>query len=327
MMVVSKARRSLMLAAGIAWGAPQVAAQSYPARPIRIIVPTTPGGGYDNLGRMVAERLSPELGNVGVVVENRTGGGTLVGTQAAAAAAPDGYTLVVGGLANMALNAGLYRNPQYDPATDFIPIALVASFSYCLVARKDLPQNSLAELIAFGKANPGKLIMATGGTGSGQHVAAVMLRKLAGIDMVEVPYKGAQAAYTDLVGGRVDLFFDNTTTAQPLIEAGRVKPIATSGSRRDASLPNVPTAVEAGLAGMELESWLGIFAPARTPAPVVDRLRSAMAVVARQPELRKRLEGGGWRMLDMSTADTERYVKAEAERWPRFLREAGISGE
>lgn len=320
-------RRRLMLAAGLALSVPPLAAQTYPSRPIRIIVPTTPGGGYDNLGRLVAERLSPELGGVGVVVENRTGGGTLVGTQAAAAATPDGYTLVVGGLANMALNAGLYRNPQYDPANDFIPISLVASFSYCLVARKDLQHNSLADLIAFGRANPGKLIMATGGTGSGQHVAAVMLRKLAGIEMVEVPYKGAQAAYTDLVGGRVDLFFDNTTTAQPLIEAGRIKAIATSGSRRDASLPNVPTAIESGLAGMELESWLGIFAPAKTPVSVIERLRAAMAVVSKQPDLRKRLEGGGWRMLDMSTADTERYVRSEAERWPRFLREAGISGE
>lgn len=320
-------RRRLLLAAGAAVAAPAVVAQSFPSRPIKIIVPTTPGGGYDNLGRMVAERLSPELGGIGVVVENRTGGGTLVGTQAAATAVPDGYTLVVGGLANMALNAGLYRNPQYDPATDFVPIGLVASFSYCLVARKDLPLQSLPELIAYGRANPGKLIMATGGTGSGQHVAAVMLRKLAGMNMVEVPYKGAQAAYTDLVGGRVDLFFDNTTTAQPLIEAGRVKAIATSGTRRDASLPNTPTAIESGLAGMELESWLGIFAPARTPAPVVERLRAAVANVSRQPELRKRLEGGGWRMLDMSMADTERYVRAEAERWPKFLREAGISGE
>lgn len=326
-MSLNNARRNLAIAALAGITSPGLYAQTYPSRPIRIIVPTTPGGGYDNLGRMVAEKLSPELGGVGVVVENRTGGGTLVGTQAAAAAAPDGYTLVVGGLANMALNSGLYRNPQYDPVTDFIPIALVASFSYCLVARKDLAQNSLAELIAFGKSNPGKLIMATGGTGSGQHVAAVMLRKLAGIDMVEVPYKGAQAAYTDLVGGRVDLFFDNTTTAQPLVEAGRIKAIATSGARRDASMPGVPTAVEAGLAGMELESWLGIFAPARTPAAVVERLRTAMAAVSRQPDLRKRLEGGGWRMLDMSAADTERYVRAEAQRWPKFLREAGISGE
>jgi tripartite-type tricarboxylate transporter receptor subunit TctC len=264
---------------------------------------------------------------VGVVVENRTGGGTLVGTQVAAAAAPDGYTLVVGGLANMALNGGLYKNPQYNPATDFIPITLVASFSYCLVARRDLPQSTLAELLAYARANPGKLNMATGGTGSGQHVAAVMLRRLGNIQMVEIPYKGAQAAYTDLVGGRVDLFFDNTTTAQPLIEAGRIKPIATSGSQRDKSLPGVPTATEAGLPGMVLESWLGIFAPARTPPAAVNRLREAMSRVVAQPDLRKRLEDGGWRMLDQDAASTEQFVRAEAERWPTFLREAGISGE
>jgi tripartite-type tricarboxylate transporter receptor subunit TctC len=322
----NQARRSVMIGSAAALASPWLHAQAYPSRPVRIIVPTTPGGGYDNLGRLVAERLSPELG-VGVVVENRTGGGTLVGTQVAAAAAPDGYTLVVGGLANMALNAGLYKNPQYNPATDFIPITLVASFSYCLVARRDLPQSTLAELLAYARANPGKLNMATGGTGSGQHVAAVMLRRLGNIQMVEIPYKGAQAAYTDLVGGRVDLFFDNTTTAQPLIEAGRIKPIATSGSQRDKSLPGVPTATEAGLPGMVLESWLGIFAPARTPPAAVNRLREAMSRVVAQPDLRKRLEDGGWRMLDQDAASTEQFVRAEAERWPTFLREAGISGE
>ena len=322
----NQARRSVMIGSAAALASPWLHAQAYPSRPVRIIVPTTPGGGYDNLGRLVAERLSPELG-VGVVVENRTGGGTLVGTQVAAAATPDGYTLVVGGLANMALNAGLYKNPQYNPVTDFIPIALVASFSYCLVARRDLPQSTLAELLAYARANPGKLNMATGGTGSGQHVAAVMLRRLGNIQMVEIPYKGAQAAYTDLVGGRVDLFFDNTTTAQPLIEAGRIKPIATSGSQRDKSLPGVPTATEAGLPGMVLESWLGIFAPARTPPAAVNRLREAMSRVVAQPDLRKRLEDGGWRMLDQDAASTEQFVRAEAERWPTFLREAGISGE
>jgi tripartite-type tricarboxylate transporter receptor subunit TctC len=322
----NQARRSVMIGSAAALASPWLHAQAYPSRPVRIIVPTTPGGGYDNLGRLVAERLSPELG-VGVVVENRTGGGTLVGTQVAAAATPDGYTLVVGGLANMALNAGLYKNPQYNPVTDFIPIALVASFSYCLVARRDLPQSTLAELLAYARANPGKLNMATGGTGSGQHVAAVMLRRLGNIQMVEIPYKGAQAAYTDLVGGRVDLFFDNTTTAQPLIEAGRIKAIATSGSQRDKSLPGVPTATEAGLPGMVLESWLGIFAPARTPPAAVNRLREAMSRVVAQPDLRKRLEDGGWRMLDQDAASTEQFVRAEAERWPTFLREAGISGE
>jgi tripartite-type tricarboxylate transporter receptor subunit TctC len=324
--VLNRTRRQLVVGSATALASPALFAQAYPNRPVRIIVPTTPGGGYDNLGRWVSEKLSPELG-VGVVIENRTGGGTLVGTQVAAAAAPDGYTLVVGGLANMALNGGLYKNPQYDAAADFVPIALVASFSYCLVARRDLPQNTLAELLAYARANPGKLNMATGGTGSGQHVAAVMLRRLANIQMVEIPYKGAQAAYTDLVGGRVDLFFDNTTTAQPLIEAGRIKAIATSGTRRDASLPNVPTATEAGLDGLVLESWLGIFAPSRTPAAVVSRLREAMAKVSAAPDLRKRLEDGGWRMLDLDPASTERFVRAEAERWPKFLREAGISGE
>ena len=300
-------------------------APEWPSRPVRFIVPYPPGGPTDIMGRIVAQAVQGPLGQP-FVVENRAGANGLIGSEQAARAVPDGGTFLVNASAHVIV-PHLTPNMPIDVLADFAPVTNIAAVPLWLVVNPALPVRSVAEFIAYARANPGKLNMATGGTGSGQHVAAVMLRRLGNIQMVEIPYKGAQAAYTDLVGGRVDLFFDNTTTAQPLIEAGRIKAIATSGSQRDKSLAAVPTAIEAGLAGMVLESWLGIFAPARTPPAAVSRLREAMTRVVAQPDLRKRLEDGGWRMLDQDAASTEQFVRAEAERWPTFLREAGISGE
>ena len=302
------------------------AAQTYPAKPVRIIVPSAPGGGYDFIGRLAAERFSQEFGQ-GFVVENRVGAGTLVGTQAAAAAPADGYTLLVGGLANMAFNLGLHKDLRYDPVADFTPIAMVGAFTYALVGRRDLAPSTLRELIELARANPGKLTIATSGIGTGQHVSAVLLKRLANIDLLQIAYKGAQPAYIDLLGGRVDLFFDNTTTARPFIADGRVKPFVTSGSVRDALLPNVPTGREAGLEELVLDSWLGLFAPARTPKPIVELLRNSTIKMVQASETRKRLEANGWRIISMSSAETEAFVRSEAEKWPRFLQQAGIRPE
>ena len=301
-------------------------AQEYPSRIVHIIVPSAPGGGYDVIGRLVAERLSPQLGQP-FVVENRAGGGTLVGTQAVAAAAPDGYTLLVGGLANMAFNPGLHKDLRYDPGRDFAPVAIVGAFTYALIGRKDLPAASLEELIGYARANPGKLAIATSGIGTGQHVSALMLKRFAGIDVLTVQYKGAQPAYLDLLAGRVDLFFDNTTTARPFIADGRVKVYVTSGSQRDALLPDVPTASEAGLRELVLDSWIGLFAPAKTSPAVIERLRSAIGKALVEPDVRRRLEANGWRILSMSVEETRAFVKREAEKWPAFLHQAGIRPE
>ena len=301
-------------------------AQGFPTKPVRIIVATAPGGGYDFIGRTIGEKLSQDLGQA-FIVENRTGAGSLVGTQAAASAPADGYTILVGGLANMAFNAGLYKEPRYNAVTDFAPIAMIGSFTYTLVARKDLPPSSLHEVIEFARKNPGKLTIATAGTGTGQHVAALLLKQLAKLDIVEVPYKGAQPAYTDLLGGRVDLFFDNTTTVRPFVADGRVKPIITSGSKRDALMPDVATAREAGLEGLVLDSWIGLFVPAKTPAPVIDKLRDATNKAVQAPDTRKGLESNGWQVISMSPADTEKFVRSEADKWRKFLQQAGIKAE
>jgi len=295
-------------------------------RPVRIIVPSTPGGGYDFIGRVLAERLPRELGQT-FIVDNRAGAGTLLGTQIAAAATPDGYTLVVGGLANIAFNPGLYQKPGYDPVKDFTPVALVGSFSYALVGRGDLQQSSVKELVSFARANPGKLTMASGGTGSGQHVAGVLLRRLANIDIVTIQYKGAQPAYLDLIAGRIDLFFDNTTTALPFVKSGRVKALVISGAAREPLLPDVPTGKEAGLDGLLLESWIGLFAPAKAPRAVIQRLRDSVGKVMQEPDLRNRMEASGWRILSMPPKETEDFVRAEVQKWPAFLREAGVKAQ
>ncbi len=227
----------------------------------------------------------------------------------------------------MAFNPGLHKDLRYDPVADFTPIAMVGAFTYALVGRRDLPPSTLRQLIDFARANPGKLTIATSGIGTGQHVSAVLLKRLANIDLLQIAYKGAQPAYIDLLAGRVDLFFDNTTTARPFIADGRVKPLATSGSVRDALLPGVPTGREAGLEGLVLDSWLGLFAPARTPKAIVELLRNSTIRFVQSSETRKRLEANGWRIISMSSAETEAFVKSEAEKWPRFLQQAGIKAE
>ena len=315
-----------LIAASLALLASLASAQDYPNRTVRIIVPSAPGGGYDVIGRLLAERLSPDLGQA-FVVENRPGGGTLVGTQAVAAAAPDGYTLLIGGLANMAFNPGLHKEVRYDPVKDFVPVAMVGAFTYALVARKDLPAVNLRQLIDFAHTNPGKLSIATSGIGTGQHVSALMLKRFANVDLLEVQYKGAQPAYIDLLAGRVDLFFDNTTTARPFIADGRVKAYVTSGSVRDSLLPDVPTAAEAGLPDLVLDSWLGLFAPAKTPQSVIERLRGATLKGLADPAVRRRLEATGWRIISMSPEETRDFVKREAEKWRALLRQAGIQPE
>jgi tripartite-type tricarboxylate transporter receptor subunit TctC len=317
---------ALLLALGSTLVQAQTSTSVFPNKPIKLIVPTAAGGGYDNIGRLLAEKLGSELGN-SWVVENRTGAGTVVGTQAAVRATPDGYTLLVGGLANIAFNPGLYEKLPYNPTTDLIPIALVGSFSYTLVSNKDFAHSSLREVIDFAKANPGKLTVAHGGVGTGQHVAAALLKSLAKIDILEVPYKGAQAAYTDLLGGRVDLFFDNTSTVRPFVDAGRTKAVVTSSSARESLLPQVPTGQEAGLPGLVLESWIGLFAPANTPPAAIDKLRAAVSNVMQTTDIRKRLEGSGVRPLSMNAKDTEKFVKTETEKWTQFLRQAGIKAE
>ncbi len=304
--------------APLAW-----AQAAYPNRPLRVIVPQPPGGGFDFVARALAERLGRQIGQ-SVVVENKTGSGTLVGTEAAAQAAPDGYTLLMGSVSNIALNMGLYDKLSYDSLRDFEPVGLAVSYSYTLMARADLPFASLKDVVAYAKANPGKLTYASAGNGSGQHVLAAALWHLAGVNVVHVPYRGAQAAYMDLLGGRVDLFFDLSSTARAQIEGGKLKPLALSGAERNPMHPDVPTITESGVAQLDLESWFGYFVPSKTPADVQERLRSELAKVIAQPELQETFRKAGGKPLALSSEQTRALVKRDVERWTRLVREIGI---
>ena len=307
--------------AGVAW-----AQTGYPNHPLRVIVPQPPGGGFDFVARLLAERLGKVLGQ-SVVVENRTGSGTLVGTDLAAKAAPDGYTLLMGSVSNLALNMGLYNNLSYDSLRDFEPVGLAVSYSYTLMARKDLPLNSLKEVVAYAKANPGKLTYASAGNGSGQHVLAAALWHLAGVDIVHVPYRGAQAAHLDLLGGRVDMFFDLSSTARVQVDAGTVKALAVSGAERNPMHPDVPTIIESGVAQLELESWFGYFMPSKTPADIQARLRTDLARVIAMPDLQESFRKAGGKPMNLSVEQTRELVKRDVERWSKLVRDLGIKSE
>jgi tripartite-type tricarboxylate transporter receptor subunit TctC len=301
-------------------------AQTFPSRPVRLVVPTGPGGGYDFIARQLADKLPEELGQQ-IVVENRAGAAGQIGTQAVATAPADGHTLLVGGLGNMTWVPALYKNVQYDAIADFAVVAIVAAFSFALVSRSDLPYATLEEILQFGRANPGKLTIANPGPGTGQHISAAMLQHLGNVELVHVSYKSAQQAYPDLLSGRVDLFFDNLATIRPHIESGRVKAFAVSSAERSPLLPQVPTAREAGLAGYEVESWIGLFAPAKTPRSAIERLRAAAGKAMQSADMKNRLQAAGWRIFTLSGAQTEGFLKAEAELWPPLLRRAGVTVE
>jgi tripartite-type tricarboxylate transporter receptor subunit TctC len=322
--------KSALVFAGIAVAAmfSNVRAQSdnYPAKPVTIIAPSGPGGGFDYVGRLMAAGLSKQFGTT-FVLENRTGSGTVVGTQAVVNAAPDGYTLMVGGISNLVFNAALYHPLSYDPREDFVVLGLVARYPYVMVARQDLPVRDYAELIAAARAHPGKMTIATAGVGSGQQVLAEAFMKTSGTSMMPVPYKSAQAAYQDLIAGRVDVFIDSLPTVRPYVESKRMRALFLTGPVRSKLLPDVPTVAEIGLPTLETGSWFGLAAPRKTPAPIVDKLRKAMAVFVKNPDLKTTLESGGIELMDMDQATTDALVKSEYDKWTRVIKDAGIRAD
>jgi len=304
-----------------------VMAQSgFPDKPLHIIVPQPPGGGFDFVGRVLADKLAPIM-KESFIVENKPGVGTVVGTDYVAKQPADGYTAVVGSISNIVMNPWLYKNLPYDPIKDFVPVGLVTSYSYTLIGRKGLPFNDLKGLIKYAQENPGKLTYASGGNGTGQHVLAAALWKNAGVDCVHIPYKGAQAAYTDIIGGRVDLFFDLSPTAKPHIDSGSVVTFATSGATRNPNLPNVPTVIETGVSNIQLESWFGLFLPAKTPAAIVTKWQEAFSQVANQAEVKDRFEKAGGKPIAPSPAEVKNMVQNDYNRWKQLISAANIKAD
>ena len=310
------------VALGLAFGA---IAQGYPTKPINLIVGTAPGGGYDLVARRLEKAMAKNLGQ-SMVVTNRPGSGSLVGTMAALQAPPDGYTLTMGGLSNIAFNSALYKKLPYDPLKDFTAIGIVAESPYVMIARKDLPLGDVTSIIRYAKANPGKLNIATAGAGTGQQVLAAAFLRETGLNIVQVPYQGAQPVYTDLLGGRVDLFIDSLPSARRFIESKQVNAMFVTGPKRDATLTTTPTAREAGFPGLEVTTWFGLFAPSKTPPEAIARLNNAMQASLADEELRKELKAGGFDPRPwVPPAETARFVKSEHTRWSKVIKDAGIT--
>jgi tripartite-type tricarboxylate transporter receptor subunit TctC len=312
---------ALALAAGSAFGQ-----SKYPDRPIKLIVPQPPGGGFDLVARVLSEPMGRALRQP-IIVENRPGSGTVVGTDFVAKAAPDGYTLLVGSISNLAMNMGMFDKLPYDSLRDFQPLGMAVSYSYMLLARKDLPFSTLKDVIRYAKENPAKLTYASAGVGSGQHVIAAALWNQAGVNLVHVPYRGSQAAYQDVLGGRTDLFFDLSPAARAQVSGGNVRPLAVSGKARLATNPDVPTILETGVAPLSLESWLGIFAPTKTPDDVTAFLRNELRQVLASPEVMESFRKTGGLPLTLSAAETQQLVRSDVEYWSQMVRKMGIRAE
>lgn len=304
----------LMLARG-AWG------QAYPAHPVKVVVPVGPSGSYDLVGRLVAEQLTNRMGQT-FVVENRPGAGSIVGTKSVIAAPPDGYTLLVGGLSNIVFNAGLYKKLSYEPLKDLVPVALVFNISYTLVGSKNLPYSTVKEIVEAAKKNPGVLKVANAGVGTGQHVVGAAFQAITGTKFLEVPYRGSSLAFADLLPGRVDLFFDSTPAAIPYVKSGQAKGIAVLAPKRNPQIPDVPTMTEAGVPGLEIDSWIGIFASARTPPAIVARLQKEIAESG--SAMKPRLANLGGELMDIPPEKLSGFIQAEYDKWIKVINEAGI---
>ncbi len=297
-------------------------AQTFPTKPIRIVVPFPAGGTTDVLARAVAQKLTESLGQA-AVVDNRPGAGGNIGAELVAKSPPDGYTLLMGTVGTHAINPSLYPKMPYDHVKDFAPVILVAGVPNVLVINPSLPVNSVQELIAYAKANPGKLNFASSGNGTSIHLSGELFKTMAGIQMTHVPYKGSAPALQDLVGGQVQLMFDNLPSSLALIKAGKLKALAVTSLTRAAALPDVPTVAESGLPGFEASSWFGLLAPAGTPPPIVVTLNADVAKWLATPEAREKLLAQGANAAGGSPADFARHIAAETAKWQKVVRESG----
>lgn len=317
--------RTLIAATALALALP-AQAQTYPARPLRMIVPTAPGGGTDFTGRLVALKLSETLGQQ-VVVENRGGGGGSVGADNAAKATPDGYTLLLGSIATHAVNPALYKKLPYDHIKDFAPVSLIGTVPNVLVVHPSLPVKTFAEFVTYAKANPGKINYGSSGVGSPPHLSMELLRSLTGINLVHVPYKGAGPALADLLGGQVQSMCTSLAGQITYIRAGRVRALGVTTAKRNPQLPDVPTIVESGVPGYEVTIWYGVFAPAKTPAAIVQKLNAEMNKALNAPEMKERMAQQGMDPAPSTPAELAAFVKAESAKWTKAAKDSGATLE
>jgi tripartite-type tricarboxylate transporter receptor subunit TctC len=298
------------------------ASAEYPDRPVKLVVPFPAGGGADNLARMIMPRVAQALG-VPVVIENKPGAGGNVGAELVARAVPDGYTLLYGTNGTHAINETLYGNLRFDPVADFAPVSRMTLIGAMLIVNPELPVNSVGELIKYAKAHPNKLNFASAGNGTTSHLAGELFKTMAGIDIVHVPYRGGAAAATDLMAGQVQMMIDVMPNAYPLAKGGKVRGLAVSTARRFPGAPELPTIAESGVPGFDVSAWDGIFAPAGTPAAVIDRLNAAIRQALDEPELREQLIAHGAVAVPGTPDDLARHVVAEKAKWAKIIRASG----
>jgi tripartite-type tricarboxylate transporter receptor subunit TctC len=297
----------------------------YPDRIVRIVVPFAPGGGTDVIARTLAQEMAKDLGAT-VIIENKPGAGTIIGTQAVATSEPDGYTLLMGTFAN-AVNPSLNAKLPYDPHKDFAPVALIARSFNIVVVNPKSPITSIADLIAAAKADPDKLSYGTFGTGTSAHLAGELFKNMAKVNLTTVPYKGAAPGITDLIGGQIQVMFTTVASAASLIAGGQLRALAVTSAERSPAFPQLPTVAEAGVPGYSAESWYGLFAPARTPADVIDRLNKSAALAVQSEAFKRLAVNEGLVMIAGPPQELDRYFRGEEERWRKVIEDAGIKIE
>ncbi|MEK6592243.1 MAG: tripartite tricarboxylate transporter substrate binding protein [Pseudomonadota bacterium] len=300
-----------------------LAQDKYPNKPIRLIVAFPPGGSTDIIARLVGQKLGERLGQQ-VIIDNRGGAGGTIGTEIAARANPDGYTLTMGTTSTHVIATAVYSKLKYDPISDFVPLTLVASTPYLLVVHPGVKANSLKEFVALVKSQPGKMNFASAGTGSTTQLAMEMLKVTAGIDIVHVPYSGNSPAGTATLGGQVQALFGSMPAVLPHAQAGRLRPLAVGTTKRSPSLPNVPTVAESGYPGFEVSLWLGFFAPKGTPSAIANRLQGELTRIAQSPEMKEQFGKNGADAVTTTSAELTKLIKTETEKYTKVVKVAGI---
>ena len=300
------------------------AADVYPAKPVKLVIPFPPGGSNDVVGRVIAQQLGERLGQQ-VVVDNRGGAGGVIGTEMVAKASPDGYTLLFISSA-FAANSSLYKLP-YDPVKAFVPVAMIAAGPNVLAVAPNLPVNSVKELIALAKQKPGQLNYASAGIGSFQHLGSALFVSMARVDIVHVPFKGGGPAMVDVIAGNTQIMLGSLVQTLPQIKSGKLKALGVGGLKRSPTMPEVPTIAEAGLPGYDAVNWWGIIAPAGTPPAIVARLHGELGAVVQTPDLQKRFEAEAVEAIQMSPAAFGQYIERETIKWARVVKDAGIKAE
>jgi tripartite-type tricarboxylate transporter receptor subunit TctC len=307
-------------------GAALCAPEPYPDRPVRLVLPFPSGGPSDIVARFFGQKLGEAL-HQQVVTDNRGGAAGVIACEIVARAVPDGYTLLLGTIGTMTINPHLQAKVPYDPLRDFAPVSLLSQSPYLLTVNAGVPAKSVKELITLAKANPGRYNYASGGVGTGNHLAAELFKVMAGVDFVHVPYKGSSQAITDVMSGQIQIWFVNVLPAMPHVKAGRIRALAATSARRSAAVPDLPTIAESGLPGFETTSWHGIVVPVRTPAAIVKRLHAELAKISRQPDVKDTLGGQGSDIVGSTPEEFGKFIASESAKWARVIRNAGIKAE